>query len=260
MWKRVVFLASAVLVAGIVVAAARSLLAGRLPAPAGNTVTRQTWRASLPRQFPDVGAALDFTPDEARDFFDLLAKQQRDLWHDSVDLVTGEAKAAGTAQPLQHKLVEQLRANEAELTAKLGNKYARWQDYQDALIVRRQVESLQSRLAAGRHVLAPAQVQPLIAALAAEQSRLDRQLHEWDMSPTAADSPDMLDEHMRRRAEDQRSLLRIASPHLDAAQQEEFRLVLDQARVREAALIRVVGELGTAPVQTMPGAGSDTSR
>jgi hypothetical protein len=250
--KRVVAVASAFILACVVTLIVLNQTTPQLPAPAGSTVTRQTWRASLGDQFPDLRMSLGLTPEQAEQFLDLLARQQADLWNDAVDIVIGEAEDPATRLEWQRKLVQQLRANQAELIAAFGDKYTKWLEYQAALSVRQQIDHLRARLGSGDIALQSNQVEPLVAALMAEQSRLEDDLRAWDMSTAAADSVDLLDEHTRRRAEGRRRLLSVASSWLNAPQQEEYGRVLDLIATREAALKRVVGLLGTAPVQPRP--------
>lgn len=223
----------------------------QLPAPTGSTVTRQTWRESLSSQFPDLGRELKLAPEAADKFLDLLARQQADLWADAVDIVIGEADEPATRLQWQRKLVEQLRANQAELVAALGDRYTRWLQYQGSLAIGQQVERLRARLGDGDNAL-PRDFRPMTEALVAEQLRLDDELRAWLTSAAAAESPDLLDEHLRRRADGRDRLLGVASTWLGTAQQAEYRQVLDLAAAREAALKRVVGLPGTAPVQPRP--------
>jgi hypothetical protein len=172
----------------------------QLPAPAGSTVTRQTWRESLSSQFPDLGRELNLAPDAAEQLLDLLARQQADLWDDAVDIVIGEAEEPATRLDWQRKLVEQLRANQAELVAVLGDRYTQWLRYQATFQIRQQVDQLRARLGDGDDAL-PREFGPLTEALVAEQLRLDDELRAWLTSAAAAGSPDLLDEHLRRRAD-----------------------------------------------------------
>jgi hypothetical protein len=114
------------------------------------------------------------------------------------------------------------------------------------------VEGLQSRLKAGSDALSDAQAQSLVAALTPEALRLDGELREWDTSEDAVNSPHLLDQHIKRTLENQRRLLEVAKPYLDAPQQEEYWRVLDQILMREVSLTRLVGKFGTAPVKIDP--------
>jgi hypothetical protein len=76
---------------------------------------------------------------------------------------------------------------------------------------------------------------------------------ELDITPSSAGKFfDLLDEHIRRTLANQKQLWEIASPLLDPSQHEEYWRVLDQILMREVALTRGVGMMGTAPVQTDP--------
>jgi hypothetical protein len=115
-----------------------------------------------------------------------------------VDIVIGEAEDPATRLEWQRKLVEQLRTSQAELMATLGDRYTNWLEYQATVSVRQQIDRLRARLGSGNSALPSNQVNPLVAALVAEQSRLNTELREWDMSAGAAESSDLLDEHLRR--------------------------------------------------------------
>jgi hypothetical protein len=250
--KRVLAIAAVFLLACAIVVLALNQATPQLPAPAGSTVTRQTWRQSLSDQFPELGSELDLSTEATGRLLDLLARQQSDLWKDAVDIVIGEAEDSATRLEWQRRLVDQLRANQAELQAILGDNYTKWLDYQAKLSVRQQVDLLRARLGGGDNALRPARLEPLIEALIAEQRNLDDELRAWDMSAAAADSTDLLEEHLRRRSEQQRRLVGVATSWLSAPQQQEYRQILDVVSTRETALKRVVGLLGTAPVQPRP--------
>jgi hypothetical protein len=250
--KRVLAIAAAFLLVCVLVLFAFNQATPQLPAPAGSTVTRQTWRESLPYQFPDLGKELDLAPEATGQFLDLLARQQADLWNEAVDIVIGEAEDPATRLEWQRKLVQRLRANQTELMTELGARYTKWLEYQSNLAIGQQIDRLRSRLDHGDNALQPDRIEPLTAALVAEQLRLDNELREWDMSAAATESPDLLGEHLRRRTEGQHHLLSVASSWLSAPQQEQYRQVLDLVATREAALKRVVGLLATVPVQPQP--------
>jgi len=222
-------------------------------------LARTAWRWSLPVQFPDTAKELDLSQHETEELFDLLASQQKKLGDYSQGLLTEAARDPTAREAMQRKLVDQQRANEAELTALLGPKYQRWLAYQSSLAVRQQIEELQSRLSTGSNALSTALAQSLIAALTPEALRLDQELRTWDGSEDAVASPHLLDQHIKRTLANQRQLLDVASPYLNEAQREEYWRVLDQVLMREVALTRDVGKFGTAPVKTkssqhLPGA------
>lgn len=240
--KKLLFvLAGAMLAAGSISMLATS--SGR------QQLARASWGMHLPNQFPDAAQQLELSGEEAEELFDLLARQQKKLGKFSDGLLTEAARDPAAREAMQRKLVDQQRANEAELTAMLGPKYPRWLEYQSNLLVRQQVEELQTRLKAGSDALSDPQAEALLAALTPEALRLDLELREWDTSEEAVVSPDLLNQHFNRTFENQRRLLEVVAPHLNEAQREEYWRVLDQILMREVALTRVLGKFGTAPVK-----------
>lgn len=223
----------------------------RLSNPEGRDVTRAMWRMSLPKTFPGVGEALEMSSEELDNFFDLLARQQSDLGEDTAGLLTGQARDPTARLEWHRRIVEQQRANDAQLREVLGSRYEKWQEYQSSLAIRQQVSELNSILETENKIPA-AQWDPLITGLTSQQLRLDQDLRQWNMSDAAINSPRLLDEHMRRTVDNHRQLLRTASGYLTADQQEAYWKVLDRAAMREVSLTRLLGKLGTAPVQTVP--------
>jgi hypothetical protein len=250
--RTLVLLAVATAFAGTIALAAHAVIKPKTATALGRSWASFNWRNSLPAQFQDVGQALQLTPTAVADLFDLLAKQQQRLAKNSAGLLTGKANDPGARQAFQNGLVEQERRNQSELSEALGDKYQPWLEYQSTLAIRQQVESLRLRLASGVNALREDQVAPLIKALTPEQIRLDRELRAWDTSSAAATSKHLLDEHMRRTIDNQRHLLEVASTFLDPAQREEYWRVLDRIAMREVVMTRMMGKLGTAPVQVVP--------
>lgn len=223
----------------------------RLSNPEGRDVTRTMWRMSLPGTFPGVGEALEMSSQELDNFFDLLARQQSDLGEDTAGLLTGQARDPAARLEWHRRIVEQQRANDAQLREALGSRYDKWQEYQSALSVRQQVSELNAILQPENQIPA-AQLDPLITALTNQHFRLSQDLRQWNTSEAAINSPRLLDEHMRRTVDNHRELLRTASGYLTTDQQEAYWKVLDRTAMREVSLTRLLGKLGTVPVQTVP--------
>jgi hypothetical protein len=218
-------------------------------APQSLDATYVMWRFSLPLRFPDVGEVLNLKPEEVQRLYDLIARQQMDLKADTAGLLTAAAKDPAARLEMQRNLVEQGRANEAQLSEMLGSKYQQWQEYQSSRFVREHVDTLRVNLSSGTDALSELQAQSLVAALTPEQSRLDSELRTWDTSTEAMESQRMLDGHMRLAVENHRRLSDIASSYLTPQQRDELWKILDRTTMFEVTMTRQVGKLGTAPVR-----------
>jgi hypothetical protein len=83
------------------------------------------------------------------------------------------------------RVAESQRANDAELAALLGKqKLAQWKEYQASLQTRHQVERLRTTLSAGPEPLREDQIQPLVAAMYAEQELVKEELSDYTATLT----------------------------------------------------------------------------
>lgn len=230
--------------------AARPAMAGVLEAmqsPQGQDFTRTMMRSLASQMYPDLAAELDLTDEEAEKLIDLLVKQQVDLSAESMAMMTGGAGDPAAMQAAQRKLVEKQEAQERELTAMLGSKYPKWEEYQGTAAARQQVVQLRGVLAGAGNPLSEAQEKSLVAAFAKEQSRIAREQREWMASPAALASSNMMQESLKQAVEGQRRLLDIAAPILDAAQLAQFRRQVDQQASMMNAMMGVMSGQGTRP-------------
>lgn len=208
---------------------------------------RDLMRAMMAQMYPDLATELDLTPEEMRQFVDLMAQQQQDLGLESMGLMAGGPQDPAARQELQGKLVEKERAHEAELAALLGSKYPRWEEYQHTAAARQQVQQLRSALVSSDSPLTEAQSTRLVTAFAAEQKRLAQDERNFTNSAAALASPDMMQETMQRAVESQRRLVDVAAPHLSSAQLERFRRQVEQQVTVLNATMGLMGGQGGQP-------------
>lgn len=235
-------------------AAVADVIQQTLATPAGRDMLRSLARNALPRQYPDLGKELGLTPEEVDEFFDLLTSQQLGLADDSLGLLAGGAAQDPAArQEAQRRLLEKQSANEAELAAKLGSKYPKWQEYQGTRATRQQVDRLRSTLATGNDALSEAQTQPLVTALAAEQARIDQETREWERT-AARSSSNMVEDQLQRMSENNQRLVNVASSHLNTRQLEQYRRMLDQNATMARSVAGMMGGQGAARGDREPAA------
>lgn len=226
--------------------AARPPIAGVLEAmqgPEGQDFARTMMRSVMTQLYPDLAAELDLTDEEAAKLLDLVAEQQAELSAESMAMMTGAGDPA-SMQAAQRKLVEKQEAHERELTAMLGGKYAKWEEYQVTAAARLQVTQLRTTLAAGGNPLSEAQEKSLVTAFATEQARTAREQREWMASPAALDSPNIMQESLKQALDGQRRMLDVAAPILDATQLAQFRRQVDQQASMMGAMMGMMGGQG----------------
>lgn len=213
-------------------------------------------RGMMSQMYPDLAEAMGFNQQEVDAFFDLMARHQEEQTEDSAALLTAASQDAEARREIQRRLVEKQRAQENELAAHLGAKYGKWEEYQATAAARQQVDQLKTRLAGAGNPLSDEQADTLVAAFSAEQKRILAETREWNLSPAAIDSPNLLQETMQRTVTSQRQLLDVAKPHLTAAQSEQYRLQVDQ---QSSMLQAMMGMMGAAGGQGAPGGPPQTA-
>lgn len=195
--------------------------------------SRQTMRMVMASSHPDIGEALGLSPDEAEKLLDLLAEQQA-IRSQVFSSNTGDA--AMTPQERSAALQQRQQAHEAELQAMLGSKYPQWQDYSQTQVAWQQRRDLRAVLEAAGTPLTDAQGKSLVAALAAENRRIneERRHAATVAAGQAASGADIL--FSRYTPEGRQRLLDAAAPHLLPQQLEGFRGMLDRAAAQEQSM------------------------
>ena len=226
--------------------AAVAAIRAQMDSPEGRAITRANARMLLPTQYPDLARELNLSPEQAEKLFDMLARQQTDLsdsMRPMIEAARNGSMPAAARLEMARKDMQMRAANDAELQTLLGDKYPAWQAYNQALPQRRQVKQLQAVLSATDNALSDAQAKPLIAALAAEQSRIQQ-----DERNSLAANPQDVRKLLAQRGEDSnRRLADTASAYLTPQQLDSYQHILD----RQLAVTRALaGEL--SPPATTP--------
>jgi hypothetical protein len=212
--------------------AMQDLVQRMLGTPEGREMMMGQMRMTLPQQYPDLGRELALSPAETEKFFDMLARHQVSTVGDALELRDNNGQRdAAAAQERQRNMQEIQLANQAEVTAMLGDKATRWQQYQQMLPTRRQVNQLKMSLGTGNNALSDTQGTPLIAALAAEQSRIQQERRNAPpppQQPGPLNRQTAIEQRLERAAEENRRMVTVASSHLSPQQLESYRKMLEQ--------------------------------
>ncbi|MEO6079045.1 MAG: hypothetical protein ABIQ86_04605 [Steroidobacteraceae bacterium] len=224
-----------------------------MASPEGREMMLAQARMILPQQYPDLAKELGLTQAEVEKFFDLLARQQADMAGDVLGgMPNGGAQDRTALEERARKAQERQRTNQAEVTAMLGSKYPQWQDYQKTLPARRQVNQLQSTLSNGVDALNDTQSRPLIAALTAEQARIQEEVRNAPR-PAGGGPQNALEAQLQRAAETNRRLISVASSFLNPQQVEGYRRMLEQEENLSRMMMRSINPQGIGVSQAAPG-------
>ncbi len=230
-------------------------LLNALATPQGVEMTNNLMRGLMRQMYPDIGEEMGLNTQEVDAFFDLLSRQQQEMTADTLSLLAGNVQDPDARRDLQRRLQEKERQHEAELTAHLGARYVKWEDYQATAAARTQANELRTMLATGTEPLSDEQYGKLVTAFAGETKRLTSQEREWSRSAAALDSPNMMQESLQRAVDAQRQLLDVAKPHLSAAQEAQFRRQVEQQAGMMQAMMGMMGGGQGSPGQPSTPAG-----
>lgn len=192
-------------------------------------------RMFLPRQYPGLAKELGLSAAEEEKLFDMLARHQTENSASALGMANAASMDRESVQEQQRKAMERRQANQAELTAMLGDKLPQWDEYQKTLPVRRQVEQLQTAL--GDNALSEAQTKPLIAALATERARIQEDRRNTPV-PITGNPQERAEAGLQREVEENRRLLNVATSYLNPAQIEGYQQMLQQQEEMARALMR----------------------
>ncbi len=141
--------------------------------PEYRDLLRARHRLSLSSSHPDLPELLQISKEQAGQLLDLLADQQVREQAERQPMWPGHGDAAAVQAFLERSL-ERQRAKEAELVALLGtSKFREWQEYEQSVMARIQVQQLKQILPAEAALRAD-QLRPLVQAIA----RVQRQVFE----------------------------------------------------------------------------------
>jgi len=187
---------------------------------------RRTTRYTIEAVNPDIGEALGLSPDEADKLLELLVTHQENS--SAVFRSTIDGNSTTTVQERSAILQAQREANDAELQARLGNKYSQWKDYNDTRTAWQQRRDLRAVLDAGGIPMTDAQSKSLIAALAAEQRNITQRIRE-----AVSQGRSISETRARYTPELRQRSLDAASPHLTPQQLEGYRGLLEREAAQE---------------------------
>lgn len=217
-------------------------LAEVLSSPEASDMMRNQVRAALAQQYPDLAAELRLNPAEAEKFMDLLAKQASSMTGDALGMLTGGSGDA--AQASQRRMIEKQLASEKEIANALGSKYSAWQDYQGTAAARQEVSQLRSLLGTGQNALTEAQSRPLIDAIGAERTRINKE--EQNRMSTALRSSqnlNLIEDQLKVMSSQNERLVNAATSHLSATQLDGYKRMLSQ---QEGMLRAIMGSMNTS--------------
>lgn len=223
-----------------------------MQAPEARDASRSMMRAMLQQMYPDLAAELGLSADEANRFLDLLGGMEDDAMEDAMALVEGSPPGSAAREALLRRMEEKQRAQEAQQSAMLGNKYPQWQNYQHMATARNEINDLRTVLSTSDNPLTDAQAQQLLPVIAEEQRRIERQERDWMTSPAAVQAPNLMQASTTHALEAQQGLVELVSRQLTAAQSQLYRNKKEQ----ELAMLRaMMGMFGGGGGQSpgMPG-------
>ena len=221
-------------------AADAGALSRRLTNPTYRDAQLAYSRLEIERQYPDLAAALNLSPDDANRLLDLLTRQAMSQREYELKLQEqGGLPDEAAVRARQRQNEERRKAVEAERAALLGDaKLRELNQYLESLGARAQVRELRTMLAESDFPLRRDQVAPLVESLAAEQQRhtAEREkLYNSTRNPTNA-APEEVIRYMGQRMDlIEQSLERrrkAASLYLDPEQQKRYDEMLGQERKR----------------------------
>lgn len=210
-----------------------------LGSPEGREFALTVVRMGLEQQYPDVAKELGLGADEVERLFDLLAKHAIEAGPDLAKQQMGATGDQVALEEMARQIEAKQQANEAELSALLGNRYSKWQEYEQASNERQRDqwtrqgrEQLRAAVSPAGNALNDAQFDALHAALDAEEKRINEESRGQSMQ-----------QELQRMPETHRRLIEVASGHLNAQQLEGYRRHLRQ----EAEMSRAIaGAMGAA--------------
>ena len=132
-------------------------------------------RSNLARQYPGVIQELGLDPQQADEFFDLLAEQQlrqNERMEPLLDTMNGSDPAAmhEANRKIQQAAADAQRSNEAEMAARFGqDKLQVWKEYQSTMGMRYQLDHMRNTLSAHGIPLSEDMSKPMLKAMAQAQ-------------------------------------------------------------------------------------------
>lgn len=205
--------------------------------PEARDSLKMMMRGVMAQMYPDLATEVGLDAAGAEALIDLLAERAGDSGAE-LGLLTGAGtQDAAARRELQRQMVEKEKSQEQAVRTLLGERYPRWEDYQATAAARTQMQQLRTTLGASGNPLSDAQADQLVTTFASELRRMQRDQRDWMYSDAAINSPNLMQETLRRTVDSQMRMADAAAPLLTAAQQEQFRRQVDmQANVLRATM------------------------
>lgn len=179
-------------------------------------------RLQMPQAYPGVARELGLTPEEAEEFFDMLAKQQFERMALTTASQDGDAEAG-------LKINKARKDGEAAMARFLGpDREQAWNDYQQSLGARRQISQLGTLLSAAGRPLTDSQARQLTALVAAEQRRLKDEIG-FRVKPQDPGAQTQYNEAVLKASEESNiRIIEFAKTYLSAQQLDALKTSLAQ--------------------------------
>jgi hypothetical protein len=126
---------------------------------------------------PNLARDLGLTAEQTDRLFSALAEQQLRAMENTSPFVWDEQPDPARMQEFQRKMMDQQRANEAEIKRALGDaKFREWQEYQSLAGVRWEADRVRTALANGGAPLDETLTKPLLKTLQEQQQKMLQQM------------------------------------------------------------------------------------
>lgn len=155
---------------------ARNAMREMMANPENRRAMQAQHKMALRAMYKDLAGELHLSADQANQLLDLLAQQQMERMQEM-------RENRGDRNALSQANADLEQKNAAELTALLGDKYSQYQEYQQSLGERMQVEQIGVQFAAANLPLADSQKKQLITAMVEERKTLPPPTWSQDASP-----------------------------------------------------------------------------
>lgn len=200
-------------------------------------------RRRLTQRYPDIEQELGISAQEKQRLFDLLVEQEQVMQEQDQD-IAGMMRALqdpAAAREMQRMMGETARDQKSKMSALLGSRYPKWEEYQGTVSARSEVDQLRRTLSASGNPLSEDQAKQLVTAFAPEKRRVRTEDREWNNSSAALNSPNLVQESMQRDADSRNRLVDVASLILNPAQLDRYKRQVEQ----ESNMMRAAMEMMT---------------
>jgi hypothetical protein len=218
-------------------------------------------RLSLSSAYADLATALKLDAQQSDQLLDLLARQQMNSMTERNPFDASAGQPAADREQMRRAAAEHQQRLEDEVSALLGHdKALALRTYQRSLGARMQVRQFAAQLAGTSNALRPEQIEPLIAAVAAEQRNtvMPAQTPQLTTATPARNSNDrlaLLERQIEISSQRNQRLRDAAATVLSPQQAEQLSRMLEQQLAMTRARLRVMRE--TPPAESDGGEATD---